>query len=98
MRRLVMVSLSLLSCTSSQHSTDLAQATSFDQAAVSASNAATQYVQAATSSTTQAECMAALKQYIAAMQPSLDQMRSPAGRLDSYMKSAGNATAGDMDC
>jgi len=98
MRRLMMVLLGSLACTSSQPSANLTQAASFDQAAVSASNAATQYLQAATSSTTQAECTAALKQYIAAMQPSLDQMRSPAGRLDSYMKSAGDSTAGDMDC
>jgi hypothetical protein len=98
MRRLMMVSVSLLACTSSQPSANLAQVTSLDQAAVSASNAVTRYVLAATSSATRAECTAALEQYIAAMQPSLDQMRSPAGRLDGYMKAAGHAPAADMDC
>jgi hypothetical protein len=98
MRRLMMGFLIFVSCTSSQPSANLTQAASFDQAAATASNRVAQYRQAATSATTPAECTAALQQYIEAMQPSLDQMRSPAGRLDSYMKSAGNATAGDMGC
>jgi len=99
MRRVMTVLLSLVACTSSQPSpANLSQAANFDQSAVTASNAVSQYRQAATTATTQVECTAALQQYVPAIQPSLDQMRSSAGQMDGYMKSAGNALAGDMEC
>ncbi len=88
----------LASCSNDSQDMSAADVAALNQAALGVSGAVASYRTSTATTTTSADCAAALQQYSEQVQPEVDRIAKMSGRMDGAMSAMGQRMGADMEC